>query len=335
MEEVPKVNSIVEHKLANLLNPVFPFPLRRWIKALIVPVLITGLIFLQPQPSQAASGGRIGGGSFRAPSMPRTGGYGGGYRGGYGGGYGGGYRGGGIGFPFIVPIFGFGGGGLFGFLILMSIVGVIANAIRGGSSPSMESPRVLTNRSQDPVSMVQLQIGLLASAKELQEDLRKLASTANTSNTNGLQQVLQETTLSLLRQPNLWVYANLETGNVPFNSAESTFNRLSLTERSKLNAEVTSNVSGNLFSDKTSSTKSGDADLTNEYIAVTILVASRSRTNFQALNSSEQLKESLRLLGSIPVSDLIALEVIWQPEGQGDVLSAEELVTAYPNLKHL
>ena len=30
-----------------------------------------------------------------------------------------------------------------------------------------------------------------------------------------------------------------------------------------------------------------------------------------------------------------ALEVIWQPEGQGDVLSAEELVTAYPNLKHL
>ena len=31
----------------------------------------------------------------------------------------------------------------------------------------------------------------------------------------------------------------------------------------------------------------------------------------------------------------MALEVIWQPEGHGDVLSAEELLTAYPNLQHL
>ena len=31
----------------------------------------------------------------------------------------------------------------------------------------------------------------------------------------------------------------------------------------------------------------------------------------------------------------MALEVIWQPEGRGDVLSAEELLTAYPNLQHL
>ena len=34
-------------------------------------------------------------------------------------------------------------------------------------------------------------------------------------------------------------------------------------------------------------------------------------------------------------TDLIALEIIWQPEGEGDVLSSEELVTTYPNLKHL
>ena len=56
--------------------------------------------------------------------MPRSGGRsygGGGYR---GGGYGGGYRGGGMGFPFLIPIFGFGGGGLWGLLILMAVAGV-------------------------------------------------------------------------------------------------------------------------------------------------------------------------------------------------------------------
>jgi uncharacterized membrane protein len=34
-------------------------------------------------------------------------------------------------------------------------------------------------------------------------------------------------------------------------------------------------------------------------------------------------------------TELVALEVIWQPEGAGEVLSTEELLTAYPNLQHL
>ena len=101
-----------------------------------MPVLVVGLLVLNPQPSEAARGGRIGGGSFRAPSMPRGGGYGRSYGGGgYGGGYGRGYgRGGGMGFPFIIPIFGFGGGGLFGFLVLAAIVGVLVNAVRNSLS---------------------------------------------------------------------------------------------------------------------------------------------------------------------------------------------------------
>ena len=47
-----------------------------------------------------------------------------------------------------------------------------------------------------PVSLLQLQIGLLASAKDLQSDLRQLASTADTSSSSGLQRVLQDTTLA-------------------------------------------------------------------------------------------------------------------------------------------
>ena len=41
------------------------------------------------------------------------------------------------------------------------------------------------------------------------------------------------------------------------------------------------------------------------------------------------------MLGAVPASDLLALEVIWQPDAEGDVLSADELITAYPQLKHL
>ena len=183
------------------------------------------------------------------------------------------------------------------------------------------------------MAIAQLQVGLLASAKELQADLRGLAASADTGTNAGLQRVLQDTTLALLRHPDLWVYANAEVGQVPFNAAEATFNRLSMTERSKLRSEVTSNVAGKRLSE--GSTAAGAADATSDFIAVTVLVASRSRLVLKPLTGSEELREALRVIGSVPSNDLLALEVIWQPEGAGDVLSTEELLTAYPDLKHL
>ena len=316
--------------------------LRRWASLLVVPVLALTLLLAHPSPSWAASGGRIGGGSFRsAPSMPRSYG-GGGYRGGYGGGFNGGYRGGygggGIGFPFLIPLFGFGGGGLFGFLVLMAVVGLLLNAFKGGGGqagplPAGRGSELGSGRPDGPVTISQLQVGLLASARDLQRDLRRLAGSADTGRAAGLQALLQETTLAMLRHPDLWVYANAEVGQVPFASAESTFNRLSMGERSKLQREVTSNVSGQRFND--ASVVSGESDASSDFIAITLLVASRNRLNIKGAGSADQLRDALQQLGAVGADDLIAIEVIWQPEGAGEVLSTEELLTAYPQLQHL
>ena len=314
---------------------------RRLLSVLLLPAVLSSVLAVLvalPQPSLAASGGRIGGGSFRsAPSMPRSYGGGGSYRGGYGGGYQRSYGGGGFGFPFIVPFF-FGGGGLFGFLVLMAVVGLLVNAVRGGGGgqglpAGVRGGDLDGYRPDGPVSIAQLQVGLLASARDLQRDLRGLAGSADTSSSAGLQRVLQESTLALLRHPDLWVYASADVGQVPFQAAESTFNRLSMTERSKLAGEVTSNVGGAV--NRGAGASAGDADATSDYIAVTLLVASRSRLALKSVNSSEELREALRLVGAVPADQLLALEVIWQPEGAGDVLSADELITAYPDLKHL
>jgi uncharacterized membrane protein len=139
--------------------------------------------------------------------------------------------------------------------------------------------------------------------------------------------------LALLRHPDLWVYANSEVGQVPFASAESTFNRLSMTERSKLQREVTTNVGGKRFSDD--SVAAGDSDASSDFIAVTLLVASRSRLALKGSGSADQVRDSLQQLGAVGAADLLAIEVIWQPEGAGEVLSTEELLTAYPQLQHL
>ena len=304
------------------------------------------LLVAWPEPSGAASGGRIGGGSFRSsPSMGRSyGGGGGGYRGGggYGGGYRGGYGGGGIGFPFLIPMFGFGGGGLFGFLVLMAVVGLLVNAVRGGGGGQGGGQALARGRGGDlayggrtdgPVSIAQMQVGLLATARDLQTDLRRLASSADTSQAAGLQKALQDTTLALLRHPDLWVYANSEVGQVPFASAESTFNRLSMTERSKLDREITSNVAGQRLN--AGDVVSGDSDASSDFIAITLLVASRNKLVLKGSDTAEKLRQSLQQLGAVGVDDLIALEVIWQPEGVGEVLSTDALITAYPDLQHL
>ena len=328
--------SLGSQGLRSLLRSTLGAPLlwRRLCSGLLLPVLVA-LLLVVPKPALAASGGRIGGGSFRSSPMPRS--YGGGGGGYGGGGYSRGYGGGGIGFPFLIPFFGFGGGGLFGFLILMAVVGLFANALRGGGGggaiSSGDRGPISSYRPDGPVAIAQLQVGLLATARDLQQDLRGLAASADTSSNAGLQRVLQDTTLALLRHPDLWVYASAEVGQVPFAAAESTFNRLSMTERSKLSREVTSNVGGQKLDDRPG--VAGNADATSDYIAVTVLVASRSRLTLKPLKADEDLREALRLLGSVSSSDLLALEVIWQPEGAGEVLSTEELLTAYPNLQHL
>nr|AUG32283.1 hypothetical protein PLO_284 [Paulinella longichromatophora] len=295
-------------------------------KSLALPVILSVLILSHPESVNAASGGRMGGGSFRArPSIPLTRNVSRTYS----------PMGGGIGFPFLMPIFGFGGGGMFSFLIFMAILGVLMNGLGGTVSSFDESgERSSVQTHEGPVTILQVRIGLLASARDLQTDLRYLASTANTGTNKGLQRVLQDTTLALLRQPNLWVYANTECGQVPFIAAESTFNRLSMAERSKLRAEITSNVDG-YQTEQFSGVKPGLSDVTSEFIAVTILIACKSKLTFKGTSNAEDLQESLRVIGSIPSDSLIALEIIWQPDGAGEVLSTEELLTTYPDLQHL
>ena len=267
--------------------------LQRAASLLVVPILLSNILLLAPLSADAASGGRIGGGSFRSSPSPRSyGGGGGSFRGGSGG-MGGQYvpvpygGGGGFGFPFILPIFGF-GGGLFGILVMMAVAGLLVNAVRGGGgaaySGGVAEGEPLA-QSRGPVSLVQVQVGLLPAAKDLQADLRRLAESADTGTPSGLRRVLQETSLSLLRNPELWVYANLESGQVSFSSAEDTFNRLSMQERSKLRKEVLSNVGGRRDQVAPAMAREDAGAVGSDYIAVTLLVASRNRVLLKEANS--------------------------------------------------
>lgn len=306
--------------------------IRSWLKPLLIFTLVFSLVLGQAGDAMAAmrGGGRIGGGSFRAPSPTRT------YapsrpytspRDGV-------YPGGGFGFPFLIPLFGFGGGfgGLFTLLIFFSIANFLVRSLRSGGSSDE-----VGGYSSPSVTISKLQVGLLADARSLQADLNRLAQTADTGSSAGLAKVLQETTLAISRHPEYWVYGGSSGNKSRLEMAEAEFNRLALTERSKFSGETLSNVNNQIqqapIDVSTSDEQAALAQAPGEYIVVTLVVASQGALQLPKIDSSEDLRKALTTLGAVSSDRLLALEVLWSPQIEGDTLSAEEVVAEYPDLR--
>ena len=303
-----------------------------WLKSLLIVGLVLSFFFTNTHDVLAArSGGRIGGGSFRAPtrtySAPRSG-----YRSSPGG-YGYGYGGRGFGFPFLLPFFGFGGGfgGLFSILILIAIANFV---VKSFSSITAGEDSGYVDRSK--VSVAQVQVGLLSTARELQQELNDLARTADTSSASGRLMVLQESTLALLRHPEYWIYGSTESQQTSLDAAEAKFNQLSLSERSKFTAETLSNVDNILRQanqDDKGELVNAPEQESGEYIIATVIIGTDGKLKLPTINGSDDLRQALQSMGSIGSDRLLAVEVLWTPQAEGDTLTTDDILAQYPNLK--
>lgn len=322
--------------LKKLLSSIKPL-----LKSLLVLGLVFTLAFSNADGALAArTGGRIGGGSFSAPSRtyssPRTyappsGGY---YPG--GGGY---YPGGGgFGFPFLLPFWGVGGGfgGIFTILIFIAIANFLVQSFRRAGTSVEE-----LEYNNPTVSVARLQVGLLAEARSLQAELDELAQRADTGTAAGRAQVLQEASLALLRHPEYLFYGAAESQQARLESAEAKFNQLSLAERSKFTAETLSNVNNLLRGADAQNYLPADqrggelapTEGPGEYIVVTILVGTQGKLQLPAINSADDLRQALRQIGGISSEQLLAVEILWTPQAAGDTLTSDDIMAEYPNLR--
>ena len=304
--------------------------LKPLLKPLMALVLALVLVFGTANGAWAAGGGRMGGGSFRAPMRPmspapRT------YAPSGGGYYPGG--GGGFGFPFLLPFIGVGGGfgGLFGLLVFIAIANVVVRGFRGATADDDYAAPVSNN---PPVAVVKLQVGLLAEARALQDDLNRLATTADTGTSQGQAKLLQETTLALLRHPDYWAYAASEDKQTRLLTAEQEFNRYTLSARSRFSAETLSNVNNQITQAAPQARLTYGADQApGEYILATVVVATQGKLDLPTIYSSADLRQALSQIGAVSSENLLAVEVLWTPQQSGETLSADELVVQYPELK--
>ncbi len=335
------------------MKKLFSF-LKPLTRILLVIGLVLTLSLGQADNALAArSGGRIGGGSFRSPSRGysspsrtyRAPAGGGGYYPG-GGGY---YPGGGGGGGFVFPFFFGGGGGILGIFVALTVASFLLQSFRqinGGDESDLESG------SNPTVSIAQVQVGLLSSARSLQSDLNRIATSANTNSTEGLTQVLQETTLALLRHPEYWVYAGTNLQQTRLGIAEAQFNRLALAERSKFSEETLSNVNSQLQLKAINNVpNNGSESLTlsegnpslvaqsvsesapGEYLVATLVVAAQGNLQLPTVNNTDDLRRALSQIGAISSDRLLAVEVLWSPQDGADTLTADDLLSDYSDLK--
>jgi uncharacterized membrane protein len=297
-------------------------------RILVALILGVALWLSHPTEAQARRGsGRVGGGSFRAPartirpSSPqrvRTNTY---YTPApvipfspFGGGF------------FFFPGF-FGGGSLLTLLVVGAIAGAVLQVFRNSG----------LGQPSDKVTIAQVKVGLLASARSLQRDLTELADRVNTDSATGLAQALREATVSLLRHPEYWAYVSSGKAIAPFAEAEQAFQGMVVSERAKLGPEVLSNGRALGTAALTTTGTTGEED-PSEYIVVTLVVAATG-TVLQGLpakiRDAEQLRQALTQLGSVPTDNLLALEVLWEPQSPEYTLSADEVVATYPELVRL
>ncbi|KAG0460150.1 hypothetical protein HPP92_023278 [Vanilla planifolia] len=223
---------------------------------------------------------------------------------------------------------GFGAGSGF-FLLMMGFAAFVV--LSGFLSDRSDDGSVLTKTQK--TSVLKLQVGLLGMARTIQNDLDRIAETADTSTSEGLNFVLTETTLALLRHPDCCIsaYSSVDIKR-SIEDGEKRFNQLSIEERGKFDEETLVNVN-NIKRQRT--TGYGSKAFSNEYIVITILVAAEGLHKLPVINSSTDLKDALQKLGSIPASKTLAVEVLWTPQNENDTLSERELLEDYPLLRPL
>lgn len=219
-----------------------------------------------------------------------------------------------------------------GLISFLGVGGLALYLLFGGWSDDIQPLLDSQRKKLGKLTLARIQVALLASARDVQKDLIRMAEEGDTSSSRGLSMILRETSLALLRNSEYLAYSNSDSLRVPIDKAEDYFSKLSMEERSKASDEALSNVSGKVVRKRPLKTKSSER---GEYILVSMILATNRDLGLPVAGSVENLRKNLLVLGTVSPEDLIALEIIWQPEDKDEVLSQAELLSLYPNLKHL
>ena len=218
-----------------------------------------------------------------------------------------------IGFPLLLPFFGFGGGSIVMLLIAIAISNYLGDSFRreDETDESIEGSSI--------VSVTRLSVGLLARGQHLQTELESLAVSGEDSEDSsglGRGETLHEVALALLRHQEYWVYGSVKTQRARLVTVRSIFERLALAERKKVEPEKRFKFSDRLLEKTESIARKGysletDIQGSGDYIMLTLLVGLKGNLPLPAINTKEDLHQALSQMSEIESDRLEAVDIIW------------------------
>ncbi len=190
-----------------------------------------------------------------------------------------------------------------------------------------------STRGSGTYTVAKLQLGLFATARFIQDELKRLAQKGMTDSPEGLSALLTETVVALGRAPEYWKSALWQVRRAEdLEQAQALFQEMTTEERMKLSREVT-------FGGEEAR---GQGEVKEEegpvggYLVVTVIIAVALPIFDTIAHPTEaDITRILAKMGGLPPRQLLGLEVIWTPESRDEALTEEELIAEYPGLQPL
>lgn len=165
-----------------------------------------------------------------------------------------------------------------------------------------------------------------------------IADEADTETDEGLEELVSDVALALLRNEMDWISASSETVQVKNeDEGEDAFSEMSMKERAKIERETVNLVAGR---DK-SKDRAEETDINaigKPTVAIVTIIVALEGKELPKVTDRKSLKKCLTMLGGSDIlgaSALLASEVMWTPEEPWEVLQKDDLYLDFPELMPL
>lgn len=222
-----------------------------------------------------------------------------------------------------------------GILIFFISFYLLKKAFATTGTASATAPPMARDRERDNdiVTLSKIQVALLATATEVQEQLSQISLSADTETEEGLWELLRETLLVLNRNEEHWTHGFSSSEKVKIQDAETKFDRWCFEERSRFSGESLVNANGKVRSQENGSVQNRAEGM---YIVVTLLLGTANdRPLFEDVHSVTDVKNALATLSGLRRDYLMTFYLLWTPQQAPESLDYDEMLSEYPFMYQL
>lgn len=194
------------------------------------------------------------------------------------------------------------------------------------------------------VSVVSLSVGLDVRDRDdpscILARLKRLSLDANTQSRSGVQNLVSEVCLELIRQQ-IHIFAASTSYKHYTNEADASrgFNTLSIKERSKFDRETVNkfggidNASSQPLEEVTSNNDEGAR--TSAIVTILLSIEGNKTKPRERMNCWQDLWDGIHLISADAKVDdcLLSAEILWTPEDRSDSINRRDIAADYPDLR--